>query len=1113
MNNNCFGKAHYYFVLIMVFLFPFLVNAQGYNTTNWKFSNPKQFGFTLLDVDYFDNNNVIAVGADGGIAKSTDGGSNWVYGGFTYTNPAGLLTKSTFNDVHYVSANTAYAVGDRGSMVKTTDGGATWTFVNTPLFTNSKNINACWFLDANKGYIGGQNNGTLDSLPKLYVTLNGGATWDSVAAPASNGVTRCGYINNPNIASVLLPVDAKLKEIYRIEFLNNNIGYICGTGSPLFPTVSRNAVAATCLPGTGNLTTGAHTAALLWKFENGVLTDYSISKERIGYSGINTNTVTCTTGFGNLTPAAQTYRAMNIINDSTVVMMSFNNNTVVRVHTGVVDRTANINNGGAFEKGKYVILNFPFPPTGGPQAGPPIPNPQVLLASNPYQIKRAANGKLYANGNFSRLWTSTDTGRNWKEERSMIPGQNFSTTGVWAMDIAPNGKFLFMGTNGAVSDSVAGAFNSNYKVVAPGGGYAEIEFADCNTGIATGGSFITTTNDGGTTWTDRFRADFQALNINISAVAFPFVNKAYFTTTNGALYRSPDRGVTMDPVFSNGNFQFQDVVAIGQDSIWVVANSAFSVPAASRTSAVFRSFNNGVTWTAYNGFPVGSAVTALTKIHFPSRQVGYVAGSRSAIYKTTDGGVTWTDISPFPAITPLITFTEVFAVNDNTVFACGNGFPRKVVFKSIDGGVNWTDITGNIPALATGNLNGILMHDANNGYVVTPGGPLLKTTNGGASWTQDIAPMNTLFEMSAFAPKTVPPGVSMQNRKLFVTGFGLQGTAIMEYGNPVNIAVNSTETTTNATCTNLTAGSITINATGAIAPYTYSIDGGAFQTSNTFTGLAQGPHSITIKDAYCGSLTKTVTVGFTDNLTLTTNNDTSVCAGAPVQMIATSAANTYSWSPQAGLNNPNISNPVAIINNATTYTVTASLNGCVKTKNVTISIRPNPVINAGPDKTIVSGDAVTLDGSIPASIIPQTISWAPAGTLTGANTLTPVARPAATTTYTVTVLDNNNCTATDAAVITVIPYCVKVMDAFTPNGDAKNDLWLVTNGAPCAGQISVLVYNRYGGLVYQNKNYQNNWDGTYNGKPVADGTYYYTITYRLINGNPVMMKGDVTILR
>jgi gliding motility-associated-like protein len=95
----------------------------------------------------------------------------------------------------------------------------------------------------------------------------------------------------------------------------------------------------------------------------------------------------------------------------------------------------------------------------------------------------------------------------------------------------------------------------------------------------------------------------------------------------------------------------------------------------------------------------------------------------------------------------------------------------------------------------------------------------------------------------------------------------------------------------------------------------------------------------------------------------------------------------------------------------------------------------------------------------------------------------------------------------------VIPYCAKVMNAFTPNRDGSNDLWLVTNGAPCTNRIRAAVYNRYGQEVYKSENYQNNWDGTYNGKPVPDGTYYYAVTYYFIGGRQVILKGDVTILR
>ncbi|MEK7225284.1 MAG: YCF48-related protein, partial [Bacteroidota bacterium] len=490
---------HYLPIILFSFSSVMGFGQGNFNTTDWRFSNPKQFGFTVLDVDFFDNNNAIAVGSDGGIAKTTDGGSNWTYGVYTFVNPVnGLRTKGNFNDVHFITSSIAYAVGNTGLMIKSTDGGVNWSQVITPLTPSSKNINACWFLDANKGYIGGEYNNTADSLPKLYVTLNGGSTWDSIAAPAVNGVTRVGYINNPNIPSVLWPVDAKLKQIYRIEILPSGVGYICGQASPLFPQVSRRAISTSnCLPATTFLTTGAHTAALLWKLENGVLTDYSISKERIGYTGINTNTINCTTGFSNLSPAAQTYKAMNVIDDNTVVIMSFNNNTVVKVQTMATDMTPNVNNGGTLEKGKYEVLNFPFPPTQGPNAGPPIPNPQVLLASNPSQIRRTSNGTLVANGNFGRMWVSVDSGRNWVQSRSLPPGQNFSSNGVWALDIAPNGKFLSMGSLGVVADSLPGGsgWNSNYVTVPLSAAFTKFEFADCNNGVATGSGNINVTND------------------------------------------------------------------------------------------------------------------------------------------------------------------------------------------------------------------------------------------------------------------------------------------------------------------------------------------------------------------------------------------------------------------------------------------------------------------------------------------------------------------------------------------------------------------------------------------------------------------------------------------
>ncbi len=88
------------------------------------------------------------------------------------------------------------------------------------------------------------------------------------------------------------------------------------------------------------------------------------------------------------------------------------------------------------------------------------------------------------------------------------------------------------------------------------------------------------------------------------------------------------------------------------------------------------------------------------------------------------------------------------------------------------------------------------------------------------------------------------------------------------------------------------------------------------------------------------------------------------------------------------------------------------------------------------------------------------------------------------------------------------PVGNKIMNLFTPNGDGINDVWLVSD-PNIVRPVKVVVYNRNGREVYSNNNYQNTWDGQFEGNPLPQATYYYIID----DAQGVVTKGAVTIIR
>ncbi len=251
-------------------------------------------------------------------------------------------------------------------------------------------------------------------------------------------------------------------------------------------------------------------------------------------------------------------------------------------------------------------------------------------------------------------------------------------------------------------------------------------------------------------------------------------------------------------------------------------------------------------------------------------------------------------------------------------------------------------------------------------------------------------------------------------------------------------ALNLTATTTNILCFGGTNGMIITTVNGGTPPYLYAwtaSGGGSGLTpgAQNQSGLTAGTYDVTVTDGNgcqtTGSWTLTqpallvVTATVDDNLIGTCSSaqlTTTVSGG-----VEPAGGYIYSWSPSAGLSAANIANPVATPASTTTYTVTVTdANGCIKTGSVTINVAPVLTAVAFADDNLIGtcpGSVAQLNVNVNGGEAPYSFSWLPVAGLTPANIQNPVAKPVATTTYTVTVTDANGCTATANVTINVAP--------------------------------------------------------------------------------------------
>jgi hypothetical protein len=324
--------------------------------------------------------------------------------------------------------------------------------------------------------------------------------------------------------------------------------------------------------------------------------------------------------------------------------------------------------------------------------------------------------------------------------------------------------------------------------------------------------------------------------------------------------------------------------------------------------------------------------------------------------------------------------------------------------KDANGCEKTTVVTITQPALVVLNTQkvNILCNGENNGSIT-------------ASATGGLAPYMFSINAGAFSSTNVFSNLAAGSYTIHVKDAnGCEKTAVVVITQPTLVVLNTQKV--NILCNGENNGSITASATGGTAPYMFSINTGAFSSTNVFSNLAAGSYTIHVKDANGCEKTTVVTITQPALVVLNTQKVNILCNGENNGSIIASATGglaPYMFSINAGaFSSTNVFSNLA----AGSYTIhVKDANGCEKTVVVTIT-QPNLLVIVCPLKT----DILCYGGNNGSITVSATGGTAPymfsinSGAFASSNMFNNLAAGS----YTIHVKDANNCEKSIVVLIT-----------------------------------------------------------------------------------------------
>ena len=302
-----------------------------------------------------------------------------------------------------------------------------------------------------------------------------------------------------------------------------------------------------------------------------------------------------------------------------------------------------------------------------------------------------------------------------------------------------------------------------------------------------------------------------------------------------------------------------------------------------------------------------------------------------------------------------------------------------------------------------------------------------------------------------------------------------------------------------------TGGSTALDA-GVFNSYLWSTG----DTTQTITVSSEGAFSVTVSDGQgcSGEAAVEVSQDEAPNPMIIAANQ-GVCYGESLELLASGNGNFSWWSPTGGLEVTSPASALASPDTTAVYYLIGA-NACgMDTAAIELSVFPAPEVDPGTAPRLILGESFTLMATGASQY-----QWIPGIYLSCNDCPAPVTLPDSSITYLVIGTDVNGCRDTASLFVEVLDKEAPLIDpinTITPNGDGVNDFFVIPELEFYPGH-KLSIFNRWGDVVYESRDYQGDWDGTYKGKELPAGTYLYVLVVEQ-PGEPYVIRKTITVIR